>query len=95
MTAEVSSYDLSASRGSLRNEKHDHSGIKYVSLMARHRGESQQILRQREQVYRTAKAVNPARWQGRQTRNWDRVESVWLNPSKQADQLQERSSKAA
>ena len=77
------------------NEEHGHGGIKYVSPMARHRGEDHQILSQREQVYQTAKAANPARWQERQTRNWDRVESVWLNPSKQTDQLQERSSKAA
>ena len=77
------------------NEEHGHSGIKYVSPMARHRGEDQQILSQREQVYQTAKAANPARWQGRRTRNWDRIESVWLNPSKQTDQQQKRASRAA
>jgi hypothetical protein len=45
------------------------------------RGQDQVILQQRKAVYEAAKAKHPERWSG-DIRNWDRVESVSLNPSK-------------
>lgn len=63
------------------NEEHRHSGIRFVTPGERHRGEDQVILEQRKAVYEAAKAKHPERWSG-DIRNWDRVESVSLNPSK-------------
>jgi len=39
-------------------------------------------LAQRQAVYRAAKQTMPERWQGRDTRNWQPVGSVWFNPEK-------------
>jgi transposase InsO family protein len=64
------------------NEEHCHSGIKFVTPAARHRGEDQAILDKRQQVYKGAKAHYPERWNNRATRNWDRIETVSLNPGK-------------
>lgn len=63
------------------NEEHLHSGIRFVTPGSRHRGEDQAILEQRKAVYEAAKAAHPERW-SQSTRNWDRIESVALNPSK-------------
>jgi putative transposase len=65
------------------NEEHCHSGIRFVTPGERHRGEDKVILQQRKAVYEAAKAKHPERWSG-DIRNWDRVESVSLNPSKSA-----------
>lgn len=65
------------------NEEHRHSGIRFVTPGERHRGEDKVILQQRKAVYEAAKAKHPERWSG-DIRNWDRVESVSLNPSKSA-----------
>ena len=64
------------------NEQHCHSGIKFVTPAERHRGEDETILDKRKQVYEGAKAQYPERWNNRATRNWDRIESVSLNPGK-------------
>lgn len=63
------------------NEEHLHSGIRFVTPGSRHRGEDQAILEQRKAVYEAAKAEHPERW-SQNTRNWDRIELVDLNPSK-------------
>jgi len=60
------------------NNKHLHSGIKFVTPEDRHRGKDSEILKRRKVVYETAKLSNPNRWSGK-TRNWDRVECVYLN----------------
>lgn len=80
------------------NHQHRHSGIRYVTPHARHTGQDQQILEQRHHLYEQAKAKKPERWSGK-TRNWDRIDSVWLNPRKD-DQValapdQEKLKKAA
>lgn len=41
--------------------------------------EDQQILAERAELYAKAKVKNPNRWSG-QTRNWDKIGSVELNP---------------
>lgn len=61
------------------NTEHLHSGIKFVTPDDRHDGRSEVILEKRKEVYEEAKRRNPERW-SRQTRNWDSVESVVLNP---------------
>lgn len=65
------------------NHKHRHSGIKFVTPGQRHAGEDVQILADRHQVYLKAKSANPLRWSG-ETRNWNPIEEVHLNPEKQA-----------
>jgi transposase InsO family protein len=63
------------------NGTHRHSGIQYVTPNERHRGEDTVILAKRKSVYEAAKARQPARWSGA-TRNWSKVEVVYLNPDK-------------
>lgn len=63
------------------NEEHQHSGIQYVTPSQRHKGEDREILKQRKELYEAAKAQNPTRW-SRDTRNWNFIESVALNPEK-------------
>ena len=64
------------------NNEHRHSGIQFVTPAQRHRGEDKEILLHRKQVYEAAKAKYPTRWNGRATRNWDRITTVHLNPKK-------------
>ena len=72
------------------NEEHKHSAIKFVTPGQRHRGEDVQILAERNEIYRQAKAANPSRWSG-ETRNWTRPETMTLNPEK----IEEKSVRAA
>ena len=64
-----------------RHENH-HSGIKFVTPAERHAGKSGEILNKRHEVYEAAKAAHPERWNGRNTRNWDDITIVYLNPDK-------------
>ena len=68
------------------NEEHRHSALKFVTPNQRHRGEDQELLRQRTELYEAAKAARPERWSGR-SRDWTRPEIVTLNPQK-STQLQ-------
>ncbi len=61
------------------NNRHLHSGIKFVTPADRHQGLDIEILKKRHEVYLKAKAKNPERWNNKQTRNWDRIEEVHLN----------------
>ena len=63
------------------NEEHRHSGISFVTPAQRHHGQQEEILQQRERVYKEAKARYPDRWSG-DTRTWKRNSTVRLNPSK-------------
>lgn len=63
------------------NESHRHSALKFVTPMQRHRGEDAAILGERKRVYEAARLSRPERWTG-ETRNWDPVGEVWLNPPK-------------
>jgi len=63
------------------NEEHRHSAITFVTPGQRHRGEDVVILAQRKTLYEKAKAACPERWSGN-SRNWDRLEIVNLNPQK-------------
>ena len=63
------------------NNEHLHSSIKFVTPVQRHTGEDVAILKNRKKVYQEAKKKHPERWSG-DTRNWDNIEEVNLNPEK-------------
>lgn len=66
------------------NTKHLHSGINFVTPASKHDGSDIEILKSRNEIYKSAKAKNPNRWSGK-TRNWDAVTAVKLNPLKEKD----------
>jgi putative transposase len=59
------------------NTEHRHSGIGYVTPAQRHQGLDTEILLKRKAVYEAAHRRHPERW-SRHSRNWDRIEVVWL-----------------
>ncbi len=61
------------------NHEHRHSAIRFVTPAQRHAGLDQGILERRSTLYATARAKNPLRWK-RSTRNWQRIDIVYLNP---------------
>lgn len=63
------------------NHHHLHSGIGFVTPVARHEGRSERILRGRRRVYRAAQRRHPERWSGR-IRAWTTPNTVLLNPAK-------------
>ena len=63
------------------NEIHRHSALKFVTPGQRHRGEDLAILEKRRLLYEDSKAKMPERWSGN-TRNWEPIEIVYLNPGK-------------
>lgn len=63
------------------NNKHCHSGIKFVSPAQRHEGSDHAILENRSNVYEAAFMKRPERWSGPR-RNWSRQNEVTLNPEK-------------
>ncbi len=67
------------------NEEHRHSGLKFLTPGQRHRGEIKALMDNRKVVYALAKERHPERWGTRETRNWDLVDEVWLNPDKSCD----------
>ncbi len=46
-----------------------------------------QLLAKRDELYRQARAANPSRWSGK-TRNWERADSMTLNPDKTPEKLE-------
>ena len=61
------------------NHEHRHSAIRFVTPAQRQAGLDRAILAQRSAVYEIARAKNPLRWK-RSTRNWQRIDTVYLNP---------------
>lgn len=76
------------------NDEHRHSAIRYVTPNQRHRGEDNDVLRLRQLLYEAARQRNPERWSGN-TRNWNPVTEVWLNPPQQNQVGKEQDLKAA
>jgi putative transposase len=68
------------------NEEHLHSGIKYITPNQRFRGEDKAILEKRKKLYEKTMAKNPLRWINKWTKNWDRIDTVYLN--KRKDQIE-------
>lgn len=64
------------------NTRHLHSAIRFVAPDDRHYGRESQILANRQRVYERARRHHPNRW-SRQTRNWNPVQRVRLNPPKE------------
>lgn len=64
------------------NAEHRHSGIGYVTPEQRHAGEDRALLKQRDRLYREARARHPERW-SRGTRNWQWKAEVMLNPERE------------
>lgn len=60
------------------NTKCLHSAISFTTPDSRHCGYDEDILKQRDNVYKIAKQKNPQRWSGN-TRNWEKIKSVRLN----------------
>lgn len=65
------------------NHEHRHSAIRFVTPAQRHAGQDALLLTKRDEVYRAAKARHPGRWSG-DTRNWNPVAVVHLNPDQVA-----------
>lgn len=61
------------------NTEHRHSRVKFVTPEQRHNGEDKAILTKRRQLYKKAQQKHPNRW-SKDTRNWDEIGSVELNP---------------
>ncbi len=64
------------------NHEHLHSAINFVTPEQRHQRLDAKILAKRKQVYEQAKSNHPERWSGN-TRNWNPIEAVYLNPEKE------------
>ena len=62
------------------NTEHRHSEIRFVTPDERHYGKEKAILDKRKDVYELARQKNPNRWTS-QTRNWEPIEVVILNPA--------------
>jgi len=63
------------------NFKHRHSAIQFVTPAQRHAGLDTAILAKRQALYQAAKARHPERW-SQETRNWQPIPVVYLNPNK-------------
>ena len=64
------------------NNKHRHSGIKYVTPNQRHVGIDKEILEKRKETYRIAREMNPERWIQKKSRDWNWETVTILNPAK-------------
>jgi putative transposase len=64
------------------NTRHLHSSIRFVTPDDRHYDREHSILANRQSVYERARSRHPSRW-SRQTRNWNPVLLVKLNPEKE------------
>ncbi len=60
------------------NQRHRHSGTKFVTPQQRHCGQAVEISRHRAFVYEQARQRHPRRW-SRSTRCWCQPEVVWIN----------------
>lgn len=67
------------------NQQHRHSALKFVTPGERHEGMDKAILLHRQAVYEAARQCHPERWSG-QTRNWEQVGPVWLNPENESSE---------
>ena len=62
------------------NHEHLHSAVRFVTPEARHSGQEEEILRQRQRVYERARQRHPGRWSG-PIRDWHPIAMVTLNPA--------------
>ena len=71
------------------NHEHHHSAIRFVTPAKRHRNEDTNILAKRHAVYQKAKENHPERWAG-ETRNWQPIGPVFLNPNKKFEESEKQ-----
>ena len=64
------------------NTEHLHSAIGFVTPEDRHTGRDKAVLAARRRTYAAARRRNPERW-SRNTRTWEHVEVVKLNPERE------------
>lgn len=64
------------------NTEHLHSAIGFVAPEERHTGRDKAIFAVRRRTYEAARKRNPERW-ARDTRKWERIDVVKLNPERQ------------
>lgn len=76
------------------NSEHLHSAICFVTPDDRHAGRDVEILANRRRVYEQARQRCPERWTGT-VRNWDRIESVTLNPESSTNHTEVANAAAA
>jgi putative transposase len=76
------------------NEQHRHSSIGFVTPSQRHAGQDRALLQTRTQVYEQARQEHPQRW-SKNTRSWNYVEQVHLNPDKPKNEEPTELKKAA
>ena len=62
------------------NHDHHHSALSFLTPEQRRSGNARAILARRKEIYEQAKAAHPERWNGRDTREWNLPETVYLNP---------------
>jgi putative transposase len=62
------------------NHDHRHSAIRFVTPAQRHAGLDAGLLSQRDALFKKARQAHPERWSG-DTRNWQPVTIVHLNPA--------------
>ena len=65
------------------HHEHLHSAIRFVTPEDRHSGREEELLKQRHRVYERARRRHPRRWSG-SIRNWQPIETVYLNPEKKS-----------
>ena len=63
------------------NHEHRHSAIRFDTPAQRHEGLDGKLLDNRKVVYEAARAKHPQRWSG-SSRNWQKIQTVHLNPDK-------------
>lgn len=76
------------------NHQHRHSAIRFVTPEQCHTGQDRAILKRRKAVYEAARKQRPERWRG-ETRNWDPVHVVYLNPDQKDKKLDRQALKKA
>jgi hypothetical protein len=63
------------------NHEHRHSAIRFVTPAQRHKNLDERLLDKRKALYEAARNKCPRRWSGN-TRNWQKIQGVNLNPEK-------------
>ncbi len=76
------------------NTEHLHSEIRFVTPDDRHYGQETAILNHRKEVYAHARQKNPNRWTS-QTRNWEPITIVRLNPEQKRPSEEDLCAEAA
>ena len=76
------------------NTVHLHSSIRFVTPDDRHYGRDKAILKNRKLVYQKARDLHQNRWT-KDTRNWEHINVVYLNPENTKQMPQDLNSKEA